>query len=109
MNFNDQGGDQFDIDYANNQDTAESKIERMNRLAGRYVIAQIGKSSGHMTFLQDRRVSTGGYWTRFLSNAQGFDTINAAKRATNHLRYGNPRVALVDHHGNYRFIKETTH
>lgn len=105
MNLNDQGGDQFAIDHAHNLETHPGlRIERMNQLKGRYVIAMPGKASGHMTFLQDRRVSTGGYWTRYLSNARGFDTVEHANNTMRNLKYGTPRIALVDNHGNYRFI-----
>lgn len=104
MNFNDEGGDQFDIDQ---QDTStrrrNPKHERLERLHNQYVVAMPGRATGRMTFLQDQRVSTGGYWTQYLSNARGFKTEAAATRHASSLRYGNPRVARVriDAEGNY--------
>lgn len=98
MNLSDQGGDQFDLDNQPENPNKrrlplrEVRLERLNR---KYIVAMPGHKTGRMTFLQDRSVSSGGYWTQFLSNARGFTTEAAARRHAERFRYGNPRVAQV--------------
>lgn len=100
----DVGGDWADLDHL--ADIKEDRQRRMRSLIGKYVIVTKGKSSGRNTFLQDRRVSTGGYWTQFLSNAFGFDTIDRAEKVMSGFKYGNPRIAIVDKRGSYHFLTE---
>nr|BDD45844.1 hypothetical protein 4 [Bacillaceae bacterium] len=77
----------------------EDRKRRVRELAGKFVVATKGRSSDKITFYQDRRVSKGGYWTQYLSNALGFTTLGEAKTAGG-FKYGNPRVAIVTFRGN---------
>lgn len=90
------------FDKRNGRDPKSARISELNE---RYVIGMVGHKSGNMTFLQDLRIDDGGFWTQYLSNALGFDTEAEARDKMREFRYGNPRVAIVDKKGNYRFIK----
>lgn len=83
----------------------EDRSRRVRSLAGKYIVAAKGKSSGDITFYQDRKVSSGGYWTKYLSNALGFESLSKAKLHARGFKYGNPKVAIVSSQGNYQWIK----
>ncbi|MCU7667690.1 hypothetical protein [Bacillus thuringiensis] len=77
---------------------------RVKLLSGKYVVATTGKSSGHIVFFQDQKVNKGGYWTRFLSNALGFNDLSTAVQLAKGFKFGNPRVAIVTSEGIYQWI-----
>lgn len=104
MNLEDVGGHQFEYDLFHGS-IAHARMERMADLQGNYVITATGKSSGNLTFLQDQSVSSGGYWTKYLSNARKFNSIASAKSVVRNFKYGNPRVALVTNKNECKFIK----
>lgn len=83
----------------------EDRKCRVRNLAGKYVVCVKGKSSGDMTFYQDRRISKGGYWTKYLGNALGFECLKTAKLHASGFKYGNPRVAIITSNGNYQWVK----
>lgn len=79
-----------------------NKKRRVKELSGKYVIACDSQSGGKEVFLQDKIISRGGYWTKFLSNAVGFTNLNQAESKRNSFKYGNPKIYLVDSNGNLR-------
>ncbi|PFA75837.1 hypothetical protein [Bacillus cereus] len=83
----------------------EDRKLRVKSLSGRYVVATTGKSSNKIVFFQNQKVSKGGYWTQYLSNAFGFDDLAKAIQIAKGFKYGNPRVAIVTAEGNYQWIK----
>lgn len=83
----------------------EDRKYRIRSLAGKYVVCAKGKSSGDMTFYQDRLISSGGYWTKYLSNALGFVDMDKAKLHAGSFKYGNPKVAIVTSEGNYQWVE----
>ena len=109
MNGEDVGGQEFEHeDWLNEieriQGIKEDRKWRVSRLSGKYVVITKGFSSGETVFLQDRKVNSGGYWTKFLSNAKGFECLKTAKLIASGYKYGNPRVAIVESRGSYRYI-----
>jgi hypothetical protein len=85
-------------------DIKNDRKRRVRSLAGKYVVATKGKSSGKMVFYQDRNISSKGYWTQYLSNALGFTTLADAKLHASGFRYGDPKVAIVTSEGIYQWI-----
>jgi acetyl-CoA carboxylase carboxyltransferase component len=82
----------------------EDRKRRVRELAGKFVVATQGRSSGNIVFYQDQKVNSGGYWTQYLSNALGFSTLGEAKMHASGFKYGNPRVAVVTSEGLYQWI-----
>lgn len=82
----------------------EDRKRRIKELTGKYVVSTSGRSSGKTVFFQDKSVSSGGYWTQYLSNALGFSDLNKAKLIAKGFKYGNPRIAIVNSQGNYIWI-----
>lgn len=83
----------------------EDRKLRVKLLSGKYVLTTIGKSSNKIVFFQDQKISKGGYWTQYLSNAFGFSDLSKAIQMAKGFKYGNPRVAIVTSEGNYQWIK----
>lgn len=82
----------------------EDRKRRIKDLSGKYVVATNGRSSGKVVFYQDRNISSKGYWTEFLSNALGFESLREAKLHASGFKYGNPRVAIVTAEGIYQWV-----
>lgn len=109
MNGEDVGGQYHDYDMwleevARMQGIKEDRKHRVKMLSGKYVVATKGRSSGDIVFLQDRKISDKGYWTRFLSNAVGFESLDKANMIAKGFKYNNPRVAIVESTGNYKWL-----
>lgn len=83
----------------------EDRKLRVRQLAGRYIVSVKGKSSGDTTFYQDRKISSNGYWTKYLSNALGFESLNEARLHASGFKYGNPKAAIVTSQGNYQWLE----
>ncbi|MGG4434505.1 hypothetical protein AAXE64_08085 [Priestia megaterium] len=83
----------------------DDRKRRVRELSGKFVVATTGRSSGKLVFYQDRKVSKGGCWTQFLSNAFGFSSLEDARLHAKGFKYGNPRVAVVTSDGVYQWIK----
>lgn len=62
------------------------------RLRGKYLITTKSRYNGKTLYLQDRNISTNGWWTYFKSNALGFDTKQGADKIASRFKYNNPRV-----------------
>lgn len=95
----DDGGDYVvDIEYERRQEILNDRRRRERNLIGRYLVVTDSRyQSGLGLYLQDGRYGD-GYWTKFLSNAKGFDKSAAIIKANN-LRHGNPRVMRVQSDG----------
>lgn len=109
--MNDIGGDMADHDMwiervSEIQGIAEDRKRRVKALAGRYIVSVIGRSSQKPVFYQDQRISSGGYWTQYLSNALGFDDYDEAMRFAKTFKYGNPNVAIVTASGIYQWVNK---
>lgn len=108
-NGEDVGGAQFDLEQAelareHMNWIKQDRKDRVKALAGKYVVAQKGVSSGVLVFYQDQALNKGGYWTQYLSNAFGYRCMNAAKEHAKTFKYNNPKVAIVTAEGNYRWV-----
>lgn len=106
--MSDIGGDMADLDmqaerdairHSRTQYIKDDRKRRLKNLAGTYVISAKGYSSGKLTFIQDPKISKGGYWTQFLSNAQGFSDLTEAKEYLRKLKYNNPKIGIVTANG----------
>lgn len=82
----------------------DDRKRRVKQLAGKYVVATIGKSSKNIVYYQDQKVSDGGYWTQYLSNAQGFRSLQDAQQLMSGFEYGKPRIGIVLDNGNVKWI-----
>jgi hypothetical protein len=76
------------------EDIAEDRERRLHALKGRYVIACDGKRNQQI-YLQDKRISSGHNWTKFLSNAISFSNRLSAQKEVAKLKYNNPRVMII--------------
>lgn len=109
--MSDIGGDMADHDMwvervAEIQGIKADRNRRVKALAGRYVVSTLGRSSNRPVFYQDQRISSGGYWTQYLSNALGFDDYAEAMRFAKTFKYGSPNVAIVTASGVYQWVNK---
>lgn len=96
----DDGGDYVEWDeeeYDDYEDAEEFELlltrkMREGKLHGKYLITTKSKHNGKVLYLQDRNISTNGWWTYFKSNALGFDTKHGAEKIASKIKYNNPRV-----------------
>lgn len=93
------GGEDIGGDMATRDYLAEVKAEiecnreqREYKLRNRYLVVCDAPSNGHLLYLQDRSISKRGFWTRYKSNAYGFDTKSGAETTAKRFRYNNTRV-----------------
>lgn len=78
------------------EDIKDDRIKREKALIGKYLVICDGNKSKKTVYLQDNRISKGGYWAQFKSNALGFKSKDDAVTEKNKFKYNNPRVVLVD-------------
>lgn len=72
------------------------RTERIMALQGKYVIiSDSSKNKGQIVYLQDRNLSTKGFWTAFLANAKGYETEEEAMIMLRKLKYNNPRIMKI--------------
>ena len=64
--------------------------QRLVNQKGKYLIS--ANKNGKILYLQDRRISTGGYWTQFKANARVFTDKRVAEKLANSFKYNNPKV-----------------
>lgn len=83
----------------------EDRKRRLRNLVGRYIVSTKGISSGKTVFYQDQSISRRGYWTQFITNAQGFNTLLEATTFAKQFKYNNPRIAVVTKEGMYQWIR----
>lgn len=93
----DDGGDyvDWDSDYFESEEEFELNLVRKVResqLHGKYLITTKSRHNGKTLYLQDRKISSNGWWTYFKSNALGFDTKQGATKIADRLKYNKPRV-----------------
>ena len=104
--WEDEGGLYADMDYEAHlqmemDDDEYEEYERENKLKivrerrllkqrGKYLIA--ATKNGRTIYLQDQRISNGGYWTQFKANARVFTDSSIAQSIANGFKYNNPRV-----------------
>ena len=90
----DIGGDMAYSDYLANRryEINEDRYEREHKLKGKYLIICSAPSNGYNLYLQDRNISRNGFWTKFKSNALGFDTEAGANKICKSIMFNNPRV-----------------
>lgn len=100
--WEDEGGLYADMDYMDDDEYEEYEKERkLNDLRERRVYQQHGKylivatKNNKTIYLQDQRISNGGYWTQFNANARVFTDKNKAQSIVNGFKYNNPRVIKV--------------
>lgn len=71
----------------------KDRERRLENQKGKYIILA---DKGYKTlYLQDKNISSGGYWTQFQSNARVFETEESALKVVSYFRLGNPRVVHV--------------
>lgn len=71
----------------------QQRTERIMNLMGKCVIiAESQTNPGQITYLQDQKICSKGFWTKFMANARGFDTAEEAQRVIAKLKYNNPRI-----------------
>ena len=68
--------------------------QRLLNQIGKYII--VAYKDGKKLYLQDQRISNGGYWTQFQANARVFNTQAEAEKVNAYFHLGNPRVVLVE-------------
>jgi len=91
--------DYSDIDIlADRDDIKADRERRLDSLVGKYVISSFAIKTKRQVYLQDQRISKGGYWTQYLSNALGFVSFEAAQKVLVKYKYNNPTISMVDRH-----------
>lgn len=74
----------------------EQRTQRIMNLMGKCVIiAESTTKPGQVTYLQDQKLSSKGFWTKFLANARGFETEEEANRIIAKLKFNNPRILWI--------------
>lgn len=72
-----------------------SRKQRERELTGKFVVVVNSRyNKNQILYLQDRTCGT-GYWTKFRSNAMGYNDESTAKSRLKTLRFNNPKVMLV--------------
>ena len=69
------------------------RSRRIREQKGKYII--IANKGSKKLYLQDQKISSGGYWTQFRSNARTFNTAEEANKVLGYFHLGNPRAVLV--------------
>lgn len=69
------------------------RSRRIREQKGKYII--IANKGSKKLYLQDQKISSGGYWTQFRSNARTFNTAEEANKVLSYFHLGNPRAVLV--------------
>lgn len=76
-------------------ESIEDRQKRRESLIGKYVVVQDARyQSGFILYLQDKKYGLTN-WTKFLSNAQGFNSRKEAQHVANKFMYNNPRVIQI--------------
>ena len=104
--WEDEGGFYADMDYEAriqmemNDDEYEEHIknvkldlirkQRLLNQKGKYLIQ--AKKNGKVIYLQDLRISQGGYWTQFKANARVFTDRKKAEKLASTFKYNSPKV-----------------
>lgn len=95
------GGEDIGGEFANDDYWAdymdrieEDRCRREKNLKGKYLIVCKAPSNGRLLYLQDRRISKRGFWTKFKNNALGFSSKSGAEKVCSKLKYNNPSVIL---------------
>ena len=79
----------------------QKRTERLAALVGKWiVIADNSKTPDTVLYFQDPSLvkptdSRTSQWTRFLVNAQPFETADEARACAAKFRYGRPRIAQI--------------
>ena len=73
----------------------ESRFKRKRNLKGKYVIVCDSQYNGKLLYLQDRNISTKGFWTKYKENAVGFVSKSRAENYCKKFKFNNARVQLV--------------
>lgn len=84
----------------NNNYLQTKRTERLCQLVGKWIVIADNTANDTVLYFQDpslvkpteKRTSQ---WTRFLVNAQGFETADEARKIAAGFRYGHPRIAQV--------------
>lgn len=93
----DDGGNYIDWDSDYFEDAEEFELNltrklREEKLHKKWLITTKSKHNERTLYLQDRKISTNGWWTYFKSNALGFDTQQGADKVAKRLKYNKPKV-----------------
>ena len=84
----------------NNTYLQAKRAERLNQLVGKWIVLADNTGNDTVLYFQDpslvkpteKRTSQ---WTRYLVNAQGFESADEARKIASGFRYGHPRIAQV--------------
>lgn len=104
--WEDEGGFYADMDYEAHlqmtmtEEEYEKHIrsEKLDALRNLRLLNQKGKfliqakKNGKVIYLQDQKISKGGYWTQFKSNARVFTDKVEAQNLAKTFKYNNPIV-----------------
>lgn len=71
----------------------KDRERRLENQKGKYII--LADKGQKTLYLQDKNISSGGYWTQFQSNARVFETEESALKVVSYFKLGNPRVVQV--------------
>lgn len=85
--------DEDEIDVGIEERLREKRRKRIGLLENKFLV--VCKHNGNTLYIQDKNISSHGYWTRFLSNAKGYDTYSDAFSRLSSLKYNNPRIMKV--------------
>ena len=93
----DFGGDLAAMDFEEMRyiEILEDIARRERNLKNKYVITCIGNKSKKECYLQDRRISNACWWTKYLSNAIGCESKDAAIRVCEKFKYNDCGVKLI--------------
>lgn len=69
------------------------RSKRLNNQKGKYII--VGNAYNCSIYLQDRRISKNGYWTKYKANARTFNTKEEAEKVVAYFKYNEPKVVKV--------------
>jgi len=75
-------------------------------LINKYVIATFPKNKKPLYYVDPnlRAIISSKYWSIYLSNSLGFDTVSEAKKALRNLKYNSPEIYKVNRNGSLRGI-----
>lgn len=82
---------------------ADRKL-RHEALIGKHIILANSVSGNKIIYFQDPRISRGGFWTEFITNAKTFQTIAQAEREMAPIKLNNPRIGLVESESTIRIV-----
>jgi len=81
--------------YEQIESIVDEKLKRLRNLRGKYVITTIGRDSGELVYLQNRRLSNARWWTYYLDSAVGFNTEEVGKHYLKRYKHNSPRLVQV--------------